>query len=234
VHVAVKVVPDVVHNNYAFDLEWPDEYVKLPPREVLVAAPYIHGYFFNHHCAPTFTANVIFLGDSLFQVASFFACQSLPQCYFFSDWHHQRDKVLDLLGFHPSIVTYALSLYGDLIGASSMYQHTVSVHLRLGYAAEPDVGSLRWRSFPTNSWFEHVMSTQFFPSITVFLVFSDNMPKARELLKPLIQRGLNIEFIDENIITSMYIMSQCRHHILTSSTASFWGAYLDRFARRLR
>ena len=36
------------------------------------------------------------------------------------------------------------------------------------------------------------------------------------------------DFIEENVVMSTLMMSRCDHHILSSSTLSFWGAYLDR------
>jgi ABC-type dipeptide/oligopeptide/nickel transport system permease subunit len=33
--------------------------------------------------------------------------------------------------------------------------------------------------------------------------------------------------VRENQVMSLHMMSRCKHHILTSSTLSFWGAYLD-------
>ena len=90
---------------------------------------------------------------------------------------------------------------------------------------------------------------------TTFLVFADEVGRAKDLLAGLEHHGagngdgggdggegggarsgggeggegkFKLVYVDENVVTSVKMMSLCQHHVLTSSTLSFWGAYLDR------
>ena len=114
---------------------------------------------------------------------------------------------------------------------------TVSVHLRVGYSGEPAAGNLQERGFPPLQYF-----VEAFASIvggkdtdtvgngktaTTFLIFADDVAKAQAQLKPLASQGYSMVYIEENVVTSVRMMAMCKHHIMTSSTLSFWGAYLD-------
>lgn len=57
-----------------------------------------------------------------------------------------------------------------------------------------------------------------------YLVFSDNNEKARAFMQPLSAYGHKWTLIDENVVVSIQLMAMSKHHILTSSTLSFWGA----------
>eukprot|EP00042_Codosiga_hollandica_P028011 m.144202 g.144202 ORF g.144202 m.144202 type:complete len:415 (-) comp52656_c0_seq21:42-1286(-) len=209
------VVPGMIWNHFAFELQYPDQWLDLPTRADIERAPFVHGYFFNHRY-----------------------------------WHPFREKLLDLFAVHPAIQDYVRLFYGAYFRNPEM--ETVSVHLRLGYPGEPSPTGLAARTFPQLSWFRHVITTRFDSSRTkyVFLVFSDNVELAREVcvqpsfahsgihltqsfflsqaLKPLQENGAHITIIEENIVATLHLMSICKHHILTSSTIAFWGAYLDR------
>eukprot|EP00042_Codosiga_hollandica_P028007 m.144032 g.144032 ORF g.144032 m.144032 type:complete len:372 (-) comp52656_c0_seq1:42-1157(-) len=187
------VVPGMIWNHFAFELQYPDQWLDLPTRADIERAPFVHGYFFNHRY-----------------------------------WHPFREKLLDLFAVHPAIQDYVRLFYGAYFRNPEM--ETVSVHLRLGYPGEPSPTGLAARTFPQLSWFRHVITTRFDSSRTkyVFLVFSDNVELAREALKPLQENGAHITIIEENIVATLHLMSICKHHILTSSTIAFWGAYLDR------
>eukprot|EP00042_Codosiga_hollandica_P028014 m.144088 g.144088 ORF g.144088 m.144088 type:complete len:422 (-) comp52656_c0_seq8:42-1307(-) len=193
------VVPGMIWNHFAFELQYPDQWLDLPTRADIERAPFVHGYFFNHRY-----------------------------------WHPFREKLLDLFAVHPAIQDYVRLFYGAYFRNPEM--ETVSVHLRLGYPGEPSPTGLAARTFPQLSWFRHVITTRFDSSRTkyVFLVFSDNVELAREALKPLQENGAHITIIEENIVATLHLMSICKHHILTSSTIAFWGAYLDRSLRAFR
>jgi hypothetical protein len=142
-----------------------------------------------------------------------------------ADWHRERTRLLDLFEFHPAVRQYSSTFYEHVFSTNL---ETVSVHLRLGYKGEPSLDLLAGRAQPTLDWFSRVMRSQFAPASSLFLIFSDNVELASNAMLPLRKVGLHIVIMHENSVTTLELMSRCKHHILTSSTLSFWGAYLDR------
>jgi hypothetical protein len=150
--------------------------------------------------------------------------------YFFNyrHWHAARQDVLHILALHPAIQRYAELVYGDWL-APDAAREPVSLHLRLGYSGEPATDLLRDRRLPPGDFYADIFGDVLGTSNKLYLVFSDNPPKARQVMQGYESRfpGLRWELIDENVLTSIHIMARCKHHVLTSSTLSFWGAYLD-------
>lgn len=69
-----------------------------------------------------------------------------------------------------------------------------------------------------------------------FFVFSDNIERARALIKSL---DFNTHFIDSkyhqhSALQDLWLMSNCRHIIAANSTFSWWGAWLGEFDQRSR
>ncbi|EDQ86521.1 uncharacterized protein MONBRDRAFT_28212 [Monosiga brevicollis MX1] len=192
------VVPNRrVFNRNAFRTELPDEFHPLPGKALYPS--YIHGYFFNHRF-----------------------------------WHHERAYILKMFEWHPALQQHGYRLYGDLLdpllasAAGTRWKIPVSLHLRYGYSGEPAQNLLEDRRMPTLGFYQRVFEEMFDAREVRYLVFSDNPAKARSFMAE--QATLyNFEWllVDENVLVSLYIMSQCQHHVLTSSTLSFWGAYLD-------
>lgn len=152
---------------------------------------------------------------------------------------------------------------------------SVSVHVRLGYSQEPATNLLKERAFPPKVFLENAFDI--LGKSKIFLIFSDNVARAKALLTPVsnagapgfwmgkfasLSRGIPLStaipiltqyssisnpysnlgvcvvlrifhtlgvagftlvYIDENSVMSLRLMSLCTHHILTSSTLSFWG-----------
>ncbi len=91
----------------------------------------------------------------------------------------------------------------------------------------PDLISWSGRAVAPLAYYEAAMAS-FDAARVRFLVLADNLPRARALLAPLrAARGLDLVFVDENVVVALALMARCTHHILASSTLSFWGAYLD-------
>eukprot|EP00049_Salpingoeca_infusionum_P020560 m.364415 g.364415 ORF g.364415 m.364415 type:complete len:379 (-) comp26957_c0_seq1:177-1313(-) len=149
--------------------------------------------------------------------------------YFFNAkyWHSNRQSVLDTLTFNPAIVEYNTYKYGDILFGS---KQTVSLHLRMGYSHEPAAALLKDRKFPPASFYDTILSTSIPLKVSTVLVFSDDNDKARTFMENLKTKHKDLDYtiIDENVVMSLELMTRCHHHILTSSTLSFWGAYLDR------
>lgn len=70
-----------------------------------------------------------------------------------------------------------------------------------------------------------------FPEGTKFLVFSDELNLARQLLMPLLGE-VDFQFCEEtDEVTSLFLMAQCQAGAITAnSTFSWWGAFFGRQA----
>ena len=142
--------------------------------------------------------------------------------------------MLERLSFNPAIDRYIHKVYGDLLSGEAT---TVSVHLRVGYSGEPAAGNLRERGFPPFEYFAEAFaliggiggmdSNEENRGHTTYLIFADDIDTAKSQLGPLSDKGYSMVYVGENVVTSVRMMSMCKHHIMTSSTLSFWGAYLD-------
>jgi hypothetical protein len=145
--------------------------------------------------------------------------------YWFSHryWHGERAYLLEILGFNPAITRYLVQRYGHLLNNAT--HESVSVHVRLGYASEPANALLKDRAFPPKIFMQSAFER--LGKDKNFLVFADDPVRARQALAPVASAGYALTYIDDNSVMSLKLMSMCKHHILTSSTLSFWGAYLD-------
>ena len=153
--------------------------------------------------------------------------------YFFNHyyWHHARDHVLEVLRFNPAVEEYITFMYGDLLaGGQDRSREPISLHFRLGYEHEPAKALVRSRNLPPTAFYDRVFTREFDVSTALYLVFSDNPEKAHGMMREHASRvpGLTYVVIDEDVVHTVAMMARCKHHVLTSSTLSFWGAYLDR------
>ena len=116
--------------------------------------------------------------------------------------------------FTPSadITAYISEKYGPLLSGD-----TCSLHVRRG-------DYVRQRAaFPPQpvAYYQHAIHQ--FPSATRFLVFSDDLAWCRRQFT-----GDRFTFIEgEKDLIDLFLMSRCRHHILSNSSFSWWGAWLD-------
>lgn len=110
--------------------------------------------------------------------------------------------------------------YGPLI--KHMQEHeSVSVHLRRGDYVGTDFDVC------TQSYYEAARSyIEEKLHRPTYYIFSDDLPYAKRFF----QHWGAVEFVDGHYGTDawkdMFLMSQCRHHIIANSTFSFWAAYL--------
>jgi len=104
------------------------------------------------------------------------------------------------------------------------FENPVSLHIRRGdyavWKGGPRVLSLNYHMKAMKAIIERVSKPTFF-------VFSDDIAFARENLP----RGERTEFVGHNDEArpheDLRLMSACRHHIVSNSTFSWWGAWLS-------
>jgi hypothetical protein len=145
------------------------------------------------------------------------------------DFTHEREYLLNqVFEFHHILVAYVQHKYQNQLHHPD--REAVSVHFRLGSAEEPWMYMLKDRAhaYPSARWYGHIMTKEFDPAKVIFMVFSDNIPGALKMINSINNPNLEYHVVDEDFVTSMLVMSLCKHHINTMSTYSYWGAYLDK------
>ena len=97
----------------------------------------------------------------------------------------------------------------------SQYNNPVSIHIRRGdYVNHPNY----W-----NIDLEYIQKAllYFEDNNYTFLIFSDDMNWCKEVFPE------GVVFVEENQFDSLCLMSLCQHNIISNSSFSWWGAYLN-------
>lgn len=151
-----------------------------------------------------------------------------------------KDEVIELLSCPTFLKNRIQEKYRHLLEK----QITVGIHIRTWspdevISKQPKGTKSPWRHlFPTTKYLRNAMNH--FPDNTTFIVCSDNIKKARALLKDI---DKDIHFIndDEGIalkkfsfenqlvaLEDLYLLSFCDHNIMTAGTFGWWGSYLNK------
>ena len=140
--------------------------------------------------------------------------------YFQSEnfFKHNKEKVLPYFEASQEISDYIVSKYHDLLS----HPCTVAVHLR-GYLQEsPNLEKMF--VMLGRDYVEKAASL--FEEEALFVIFSDQMDWAKEVLKDFSRPHIFIE--GERHYHDFYLMSYMKHQIITNSTFGWWSAYLNK------
>lgn len=106
-------------------------------------------------------------------------------------------------------------------------QNSVSIHIRRTDYADPFVVKLKG-IIPPSFYINAIQYVGNKMSNPVFYIFSDDINWAKQNLA---FNEITVHYIDETISTSaiedFYLMTLCKHNIITNSTFSWWAAYLN-------
>ena len=80
---------------------------------------------------------------------------------------------------------------------------------------------------PTSAWYKKVLTREFDPATSVFVLFADNVPGALDIIAEINSTAVHTVVVDEDYVSSLALMTLCKHHVGTVSSYGFWGAYLD-------
>lgn len=131
---------------------------------------------------------------------------------------HHKQKIIKLFEPKAAILDYLLAKYGEIIN----HPYTVSIHLRAYHHENPTLDNI----YPTYGRSYIAKAMQLFEPDAQFVVFSDQIEWAKSQLQGL---SANILFIEgEKYYHDFYLMSMCKHHIISNSTFSWWAAYLNK------
>jgi hypothetical protein len=136
--------------------------------------------------------------------------------YFQSELYFKKNEDVIRHYFEPSLdtINYLNNKYCNFLNLN-----TCSIHVRRGdYVNNPfhEVCDL-------NYFLKAIEKINSMEKIDKFLVFSDDISWCK---KNFLQ---NFEFIDGNLdIQDIFLMSLCKHNIISNSSFSWWGSYLNK------
>lgn len=129
---------------------------------------------------------------------------------------HHRDRLLRLFKPNQSDLHYIQKKYSRILH----HDNSVSVHLRYYYGEVPnDTSFLQY----DREYFEKAMAL--FPKNSLFVVTSDNIEFARKNIPT--DRGEVIFIEHEPFYIDFFLQTMCKHNIISNSTFSWWGAWLN-------
>ena len=140
------------------------------------------------------------------------------QGYFQSEKYfaHHKKEILELFKPHPEIRIYLEKKYKKLLE----HPNLVSFHMRF-YNDHNDEAKTYLRC--REDFF--AKASGLFAEDALFVVFSNKMEECKRLLASSNHKCVFIE--NESYHHDLYLMSMCRHNIISNSTFSWWGAYLN-------
>lgn len=129
---------------------------------------------------------------------------------------HHRQELLELFSPHPDDLVYIEQKYGPFLS----HPQTVGIQLRY----------YKWE-FPTDTlypqygkeYLEAAMSL--FPPASLFIVSSNNIPFAKESIPQWAKHVIFLE--NEPNYIDLFILSRCKHNIITNSSFGWWAAWLN-------
>jgi hypothetical protein len=132
-----------------------------------------------------------------------------------------RKRLLELFKLQAPIEQYVEEKFGNF--TNDHKGPVVSVHLRLGDYLTLDGFMCLWKDE-----FKHyyAKAISYFPSNTLFMVFSDDPSYAKEFFTKNFPQNQAV-FPQDIDYVELYLMTKCNHNIIANSTFSWWGAYLN-------
>lgn len=135
-----------------------------------------------------------------------------------------KKQIISLFSPTPEIYDYLHRHYADILD----HPNTVSIHIRTYNKPDP-----QHKIYILNGYDYVSRAVKLFPKDSLFVVFSDDMAWCKKELAPL-SSHLNLRFIEEkHYLFDFYLMSLCKHNIISNSSFSWWAAYLNPNAHKI-
>lgn len=129
---------------------------------------------------------------------------------------HCEEKIRELFQFNAGIRAKMNRKYEAMVKEGS---NTCSIHIRRG-----DYIGNNFHEVCNLEYYDDAISAiKKYTFVNLFLVFSDDIPWCKENFK-----GENYLFVEDNSnIEDLYLMTKCSHNIISNSSFSWWGAWLN-------
>lgn len=139
--------------------------------------------------------------------------------YFQSEKYFKHNKEAIIKLFEPSyeILSFLNEKYAEIIKSPN----TVAIHVRTYKDTTPDC-------HPFVGWDYLYKATELFENDSLFVVFSDDIRLCKVKLGKIL-KNKKVIFIEGNShFHDLYLISLCKHQIMSNSSFSWWGAYLNK------
>ncbi|HEY5236690.1 MAG TPA: alpha-1,2-fucosyltransferase [Rhabdochlamydiaceae bacterium] len=133
---------------------------------------------------------------------------------------HRKKEILELFAPSQEMLNYLQQKYPEILA----HPCSVGIHVRTyikdyGHIPRKD----EFHAFPGVGYYERAVSL--FPEDSLFFICSDRIDWCKTYL---LHIAKNIIFIEGNPHThDFYLLTLCKHNIITNSTFSWWAAYLN-------
>lgn len=130
---------------------------------------------------------------------------------------HNSDKIIPCFLPSEEIINDLFSRYSEILD----HPCSVAIHIRTLLGEKS-----KWRKLRPLYGQKYLKEAlKFFPSDALFVVFSDNIEWCKAHLSNF---DVNMIFVEgDTYYNDFYLMSFCKHNIVSNSTFSWWSAYLN-------
>jgi hypothetical protein len=145
-----------------------------------------------------------------------------------------KDKILDLFKLNDNQNKVIDDLYNKLVSLNQTTKISVSIHVRRG-----DYLKLQ-HCHPVQDMSYFIKSIETIHNKVgtdlVFLIFSDDIEWCRNNFSKL---DISCIYVNESSnqlpkdVIDMYLMSKCDHNIISNSSFSWWGAYMNKNVNKI-
>lgn len=198
--------------------------LKEAPKETVELLSTIPDSFIKRIQRKFFTKPTHYIENETVFNSNVFEIQS--SCYFEGYWQSEqyfypiKNKIIDLFEFKQPLNHSTERL------CSQIDDSTVSMHIRRG---DYLLGMNRNLNLCTLDYYNAAVTLlQSYKSINKIIIFSDDIPWCQKNLE---FKNIELIFVDwnknEDSWQDMYLMSKCHHNIISNSSFSWWGAYLN-------
>lgn len=144
--------------------------------------------------------------------------------YFQSEKYFKKNKDLILETFAPSeeILSYLESKYDFIL----KHPKTVSLHLRFYLDTKRE-----FHPFVGINYLRKALEK--FDKDSLLVIFSDHIGLAKQRLAKILGQRKHVFIEGNRHFEDLYLMSLCKHNIISNSSFSWWGAYLNRNANKV-